>query len=209
MAMALLIAHPSFAKTESSTKLRFAPTGGRISSDFGWRIDPFNQKKRFHAGLDIAANEGSLVYAPESGTVVFSGAYKGYGNVIILKHSKDLYTLYGHNQELLVDKEAVVKMGQPIAKVGSTGRATGPHLHFEVHYKNKYSDPKDYLLHLQKQYLSMGLLKEPTTIESHPETMEAPTAIGGPEGKKTRGFFRKSFRVPFLRELEPSSELKP
>lgn len=105
---------------------------------------------RFHGGIDIAAPTGSPVYAPQSGIVIYSGAYGGYGNVVVLQHSGDLYTLYGHNSYLLVKYGDRINAGQVISMVGSTGRSTGPHLHFEVRQGNGYVNPLDYLGYLQK-----------------------------------------------------------
>jgi murein DD-endopeptidase MepM/ murein hydrolase activator NlpD len=121
------------------------PLSGPVSSPFGWRIDPLNGSTRFHAGVDIAAEYGAPVVAAQAGYVVYSGEYGGYGEVVVLDHGRTLYTLYGHNSERLVEAGQYVVPGQIIARVGATGRATGPHLHFEVHYNRQYVDPLVYL----------------------------------------------------------------
>ena len=121
------------------------PTMGRISSSFGWRKSPFGKRRVFHSGLDIAAPRGTAIKAPANGTVVHSGWMGGYGRTIVLSHSKGLTTLYGHCSKLLVRKGAKISRGQTIALVGSTGRSTGNHLHFEVRVGGKPRNPLQYL----------------------------------------------------------------
>ncbi|MCE3235515.1 MAG: Peptidase [Vampirovibrio sp.] len=128
----------------------YAPVSGQVTSPFGWRTDPITGSPRFHGGLDIAAAAGTPVYAPQAGVVMFSGYYGGYGNVVVLNHGNSLYTVYGHNSQLLVQPGQNINRGQPIALVGSTGRSTGPHLHFEVHYNQQYLNPVTYLSYLQQ-----------------------------------------------------------
>jgi len=108
------------------------PVDGRISSGFGLRRDPINGELRPHGGIDIAAAEGSPIRAAASGTVAFSGFSRGYGNTVIIEHKNGLSTLYAHNSSNLVKVGDVVDTNTIIALVGSTGRSTGPHLHFEV-----------------------------------------------------------------------------
>ena len=163
--------------------LRYAPAGGTVTSEFGYRVDPFTQKQRFHSGLDIAAPVGTPIYTPESGSVAFSGTYAGYGNMVLVKHDRSgLYTIYGHCSKNLVREKDRVRAGQPLALMGSTGRSTGSHLHFEVHYNNKYMNPVDYLMFLQNEQVANGLIPSQSILE---EDRVAPTplppAIGGPE----------------------------
>ncbi len=127
----------------------FAPVSGQLTSHFGWRVDPMTGSQRFHGGIDLAAASGTPVYAPQAGLVMFSGYYGGYGNVVVLSHGNSLFTLYGHNSQLLVRPGDAVYRGQMISKVGSTGRSTGPHLHFEVHHNGQYVNPMTYLSYLQ------------------------------------------------------------
>jgi murein DD-endopeptidase MepM/ murein hydrolase activator NlpD len=127
----------------------FSPVSGQVTSDYGWRTDPMTGGPRFHGGIDIAAAQGTPVYAPQSGMVIYSGAYGGYGNVVVLNHGNTLFTVYGHNSKLLVQPGDRVYRGQVISLVGSTGRSTGPHLHFEVHYKQQYLNPVSYLVYVQ------------------------------------------------------------
>lgn len=121
------------------------PSTGRISAGFGNRSDPFTGREAFHEGLDIAAAYGSSIKAAAAGKVVTAGVISGYGNAVILSHGNGLNTLYGHASKLLVKVGQSVKKGQVIAKVGSTGRSTGPHLHFEVLVNNSPVDPMKYL----------------------------------------------------------------
>jgi murein DD-endopeptidase MepM/ murein hydrolase activator NlpD len=98
-----------------------------------------------HDGIDIAAPEGTKIEAAADGVVLYAGVQRGYGNIVILRHGGDLITLYAHNQRNLVQEGAEVKAGQPIAVVGRTGRATGPHCHFEVRRGTDPHDPLDFL----------------------------------------------------------------
>lgn len=150
----------------------FAPVTGQMTSPFGWRVDPITGSQRFHGGIDIAANQGIPVYAPQAGTVMFAGNYGGYGNVVVLNHGNSLYTLYGHNSQLMVQAGQVIQRGQLISLVGSTGRSTGPHLHFEVHYNQQYVNPLSYLSWLQQQ--NPNLMQDsqmgPQTAYAQPQT---------------------------------------
>ncbi len=118
---------------------------GWISSRFGMRNDPFDGEPRHHDGVDIAAPEGSPVKASADGTVKFSGRQAGYGNLVIIEHSGGIETRYAHNSDNHVRKGEVVSKGQVIASVGDSGRATGPHLHFEVRKDGEAVDPIDFL----------------------------------------------------------------
>ncbi|MEK3885180.1 peptidoglycan DD-metalloendopeptidase family protein [Paenibacillus sp. PL2-23] len=119
----------------------------RVSSNFGTRIHPISGKKHTHTGIDFAAPQGTAIYAAESGVVIVSQNWSGYGNCIIIDHGNGLWTLYGHimNGGLLVDVGDEVKRGDKIAKVGSTGNSTGPHLHFEVRKNEVPVNPGGYL----------------------------------------------------------------
>jgi murein DD-endopeptidase MepM/ murein hydrolase activator NlpD len=114
------------------------PVSGSIVSGFGYRRHPILGGVRFHYGVDIAAPFGTTIRAAADGVVVFAGWRRAYGNTVIIDHGNGLATLYAHCSELLVSEGAVVRQGQPIARVGSTGLATGPHLHFEV---RRYGEP--------------------------------------------------------------------
>lgn len=100
---------------------------------------------QFHKGVDIAAAMGTDVYCAAQGKVIFAGQKSGYGNCVIIEHGNGLATLYGHLSKILVDANQQVKIGDVIAKVGSTGRSTGPHLHYEVRKNNTPINPKLFL----------------------------------------------------------------
>ena len=118
---------------------------GWMSSGFGRRIDPFKGTKSFHRGVDFAGKPGSEVVAVASGVVTRSKHTSGYGNFIKIRHADGYSTLYAHNQENLVRKGEVVSKGQTIGLLGSTGRSSGPHVHFEVHKDGKIVDPLRYV----------------------------------------------------------------
>jgi murein DD-endopeptidase MepM/ murein hydrolase activator NlpD len=124
--------------------------GGRVSSGFGFRKDPFTGAIAFHRGMDIAAAAGTAVYPVRGGAVTFSGYQKGYGNVVIVDHGDGFVTKYGHNRANLVDAGTVVGLDTVLAEVGSTGRSTGPHLHFEVSYEGKNVRPETVLAGIAK-----------------------------------------------------------
>ncbi|MBI5643133.1 MAG: M23 family metallopeptidase [Deltaproteobacteria bacterium] len=116
--------------------------GVRISSGYGLREDPLTKAERFHHGIDIAASKGSPIYPAARGEVIFSGEKGGYGNVVEVLHDNGVVTRYGHNSKNLVKKGDKVSPGDPIAYVGSTGRSTGPHVHFEVIKNGEAVDPE-------------------------------------------------------------------
>ncbi len=119
--------------------------GGWISSHFGFRSDPINGHTAFHKGVDIAAEPGSRVIATGPGVVSFAGFKTGYGNVVEITHPTGYVTLYGHNARNLVREGDTVGKGQAIAVIGSTGRSTGTHVHFEVERNGRPVNPTPYL----------------------------------------------------------------
>jgi len=121
------------------------PTQGHISSRFGYRASPFGVYREFHPGIDIAAPLGTPVVATGDGRIVFTGWRTDLGNTIIIDHGYDLRTLYGHVAKVAVDVGDRVKKGQVIAYVGSTGRSTGPHVHYEIHLRDTQVNPAPYL----------------------------------------------------------------
>lgn len=123
------------------------PIGGnfRQSSGFGNRSDPFTGSRAFHSGLDFAAPKGTTVLSAGKGIVTFVGAKSGYGNVVEVTHANGFITRYGHLSAFLSAEGQAVNTGTPIAKVGSTGRSTGPHLHFEVRRADGAINPKTFL----------------------------------------------------------------
>ena len=137
---------------ESAEKEKERPRTVHKKMDFIWPVegrvgDSFedNERKR-HQGIDISSPSGTPIKASGAGTVIYSGnTIKGYGNMVILRHSGEYVTVYAHNQINLVEEGMSVDRGQIIGKVGQTGRATGPHLHFEIRRNNKAVDPLTYL----------------------------------------------------------------
>jgi murein DD-endopeptidase MepM/ murein hydrolase activator NlpD len=121
------------------------PANARISSGFGNRVHPILGYSRFHGGVDFAAPQGTAIYAADSGQVIFSGWYGGYGQTVIVDHGGGITTLYAHASRLLVREGQAVQQGQSIATVGSTGLSTGPHLHFEVRRNGNPVNPMGYL----------------------------------------------------------------
>ncbi|MGE5186752.1 MAG: M23 family metallopeptidase, partial [Acidobacteriota bacterium] len=111
------------------------------SSGFGWRDDPIRHTPRFHSGTDFRADPGTPVHVAGSGVVVFAGRQSGYGNIIYVDHGGGVVTCYAHLRKIEVAKHAKVSAGDRIGQVGSTGRATGPHLHFEVRLEGRPVDP--------------------------------------------------------------------
>lgn len=118
-------------RTREESKLAW-PTVGRITSQFGWRGDPIRGGRDFHTGLDIAAPLGRSIAAAASGRVVYAGWMSGYGKTLVISHSGGMTTMYAHCSKLLARQGENVKRGEKIALMGSTGRSTGCHLHFEV-----------------------------------------------------------------------------
>jgi murein DD-endopeptidase MepM/ murein hydrolase activator NlpD len=118
---------------------------GWVSSGYGYRNDPFSGKKAFHRGVDVAGKKNSNVIAVASGIVTWVGKKSGFGQLIELAHSNGYVTRYGHNSTILVQVGDLVTKGQPIALMGSSGRSTGPHVHFEIAQNGKTIDPAKYL----------------------------------------------------------------
>lgn len=118
---------------------------GWISSYYGMRNDPFTGKRAMHKGMDFAGKDGTDVVAVAAGVVTWVGKRHGFGELVEINHGKGYVTRYGHNKELLVEIGDRVKQGQTIAKMGSTGRSTGPHVHFEVLRNGKIVNPTKYI----------------------------------------------------------------
>ena len=118
---------------------------GWVSSYFGMRTDPFTGKRARHEGIDFAGKEGSPVVAVASGVVVYSGQKFGFGRVVELNHGNGYLTRYAHNKKNLVKTGARVEKGEMLARMGSTGRSTGPHVHFEVLRHNRVVNPAKYI----------------------------------------------------------------
>jgi murein DD-endopeptidase MepM/ murein hydrolase activator NlpD len=123
--------------------------GGYMSSRYGWRIDPISGKRSMHTGLDFAGKPGSEIVTVASGVVTWTGRDGDYGNTVEISHGDDYVTRYAHNKEILVQPGDVVRKGETIALMGSSGRATGNHLHYEVYKNGRSVDPASYVARTQ------------------------------------------------------------
>jgi murein DD-endopeptidase MepM/ murein hydrolase activator NlpD len=131
---------------QDSAMQKFLPTHEPIpdhwfSSNFGYRIDPFTGLRTFHEGIDFPANVGTVITAAASGKVIFADVHPEYGKMVDIDHGNGLVTRYAHARKLLVKVGDLVLRGQPIAEVGTTGRTTGPHLHYEVRLNGTPQNP--------------------------------------------------------------------
>jgi murein DD-endopeptidase MepM/ murein hydrolase activator NlpD len=115
------------------------------SSSFGWRLDPFSGRSAFHEGLDFPASVGTAIVAAAAGVVIAAEYHPQYGNMLDIDHGNDIITRYAHASRLFVKVGDIVQRGQHIADIGTTGRSTGPHLHFEVRIKGVAQDPRKFL----------------------------------------------------------------
>lgn len=123
---------------------------GWISSHYGWRTNPFGGNRQFHQGIDMPGKENTEIIAVGGGVVTWSGRRFGYGNMVEISHGNGYFTRYAHNKENLVSEGQTVKKGQNIALMGSTGRSTGPHVHFEVIKDGKRINPVKFLASREK-----------------------------------------------------------
>jgi murein DD-endopeptidase MepM/ murein hydrolase activator NlpD len=135
---------------QSSANRKFLPTlapivDGWYSSNFGYRIDPFTGAKSFHEGIDFPASAGTSIVAAASGKVVYAGYHAEYGKIIEIDHGNGLLSRYAHASQILVNEGDLVVRGQRLGSVGSTGRSTGPHLHFEVRLNGVPQNPARFL----------------------------------------------------------------
>jgi murein DD-endopeptidase MepM/ murein hydrolase activator NlpD len=141
--------------------------GAHMGSGFGWRIDPFTGHSALHTGLDFQAEPGTTIVAAAGGVVVTQELHPAYGNMIEIDHGNNLVTRYAHTSRVFVKQGDVVKRGQKIAAVGTTGRSTGPHLHFEVLVQGVPQDPY--------KFLNAGRNVAPATVaqSGHPSAAQA------------------------------------
>lgn len=121
------------------------PAEGEVTSRFGWRGSPWGRGSDWHPGIDIANSTGTPISAAAAGEVVFSGWYSGYGNMVQIDHGNGIVTVYGHNSHNAVQVGQIVKKGQIIAYMGSTGYSTGPHVHYEVRVNGNVVNPANFL----------------------------------------------------------------
>ena len=121
------------------------PASGFVTSGYGYRTSPFTNRRQFHAGIDIAADYGTTIIAPASGRVVYAGRKGAFGLVVEIDHGFGIRTLYGHTEAVLVHAGQRVQRGTKIARVGSSGRSTGPHVHYQVKVAGRTANPSDYI----------------------------------------------------------------
>ncbi|WP_348943718.1 M23 family metallopeptidase [Chitinibacter sp. FCG-7] len=147
LAEAILIA-PDASYLPRRSPLSIAPQ----SSSFGWRVDPFRGTQVFHEGIDYQGDTGTPIVAAATGKVVYAAYHPQYGNMVELDHGKDLTSRYAHASQLLVKSGDTVQAGQKVALLGSTGRSTGPHLHFEIRYRGVAQNPMRFIDAGQSNY---------------------------------------------------------
>lgn len=121
------------------------PVRGAVNSEFGTRLSPWTKAPEFHAGMDIRAERGTLLYAPAAGTVTVAGPYAEYGLTVILDHGNDIRSVYGHLSRVGVKLGELVERGAVLGLTGNTGRSSGPHLHYEILVKGQAVNPRAYL----------------------------------------------------------------
>ena len=146
LSIAIAVSVPAVRAEARPRSFFITPTWGRLTSPLGWRADPFRPAVRqHHWGIDIAAAHGTPVVASAAGTVQYAGAYAGYGSSVYIYHGAGWATVYAHLSAIHVQPGTRVRQGAMIGAVGSEGRSTGPHLHFEIRYMNHAVDPLKYI----------------------------------------------------------------
>lgn len=153
------------------------PTAGNITSEFGTRMSPFEGKRQFHPGLDIAAANGADVITPADGIVTFVGNFENLGNSVLIDHGAGILTRYGHLSGYNVQVGQSVHRGDKIADVGNTGRSTGPHLHYEIWIRNVAVNPRDF-------FFDLAAAKDTKIAEAKTtKTMKQAAALSGMGGE--------------------------
>ena len=122
------------------------PCDGWVSSRFGYRVSPFTGRREFHGAYDIANREGTPIVAPANGVVTYAGKKRLFGNYLIIDHGYGLVSSYGHLAKINVERGAKVKRGEVIAQMGSTGRSTGPHVHYAIKLNGVPVNPERYII---------------------------------------------------------------
>ncbi len=144
--LAALIAHLEDQTARLLATPSIAPTKGWATSGFGYRTSPFTGNREFHRGLDIAGRIGTPIKAPADAQVLFVGRRRALGNTVVLSHGYGVDSIYGHLADVLVKPGQKVKRGDQIATMGTTGRSTGPHLHYQIEVAKKPVNPRNYIL---------------------------------------------------------------
>ncbi|SMD14701.1 Peptidase family M23 [Sporomusa malonica] len=134
------------SKDKLATKPSIWPVSGAVTSVYGWRNSPWGSGSELHPGIDIANNLDTPIVATADGEVVRSEWSEGYGNIVQIDHGNNVSTIYGHNSRIVVKVGQSVRKGQVIAYLGSTGKSTGPHVHYEIRVNGTAVDPISYLV---------------------------------------------------------------
>jgi murein DD-endopeptidase MepM/ murein hydrolase activator NlpD len=160
---------------------------GNLGSSFGWRIDPFTGRSALHTGLDFQAFPGTSILAAAGGVVVTQEFRPDYGNMIEVDHGKDLITRYAHASKVYVKKGDLIKRGQKLGEVGTTGRSTGPHLHFEVLISGVPQDPRKFLYGnrpnppVQQVAIAPVQIRPPIQAQQAPQQIQAQPGLNVPK----------------------------
>src|SRR5690606_19647174 len=180
-------------KTDADSALDFTPVQeGYISSGFGRRSDPITRRIAMHSGLDFAAPRGTPIYAVGAGVVTYAGRRGAYGNMVEITHGNGYKTRYAHAQELMVKKGDLVRKGEQIATVGSTGRSTGPHLHLEVYRNDRAIDTA--------RFLALNRFPQAGSIDPAPADVPPfPKPCSRPYGLLSREFQSRMVFLPVNR----------
>ena len=167
---------------EQKVKTMMIPTQhpvefGGAGSGFGWRIDPFTGRSALHTGIDYQSPIGTSILAAAGGVVVTQEFRPDYGNMVEIDHGKDLVTRYAHASKITVKKGDLVKRGQKLAEVGTTGRSTGPHLHFEVLVRGVPQDPHKFMTASRSQAQQLALTSTPRPAPPPPVAVSRPAVV--------------------------------
>ena len=181
------------------------PTDGYVSSGFGYRLSPFNGRRLHHNGIDFAVNYGTSVRATADGTVTSAGRHRFLGNLVTVDHGFGITTRYGHNSKILVQIGDHVRRGDIIAKAGSTGHSTGPHLHYEVWLNHRRTDPSRFMFEIPSDSKMSTTLVSKKTLPANiakNRTAQLELAMGG-EDEDTEAFIRARAMMPTFAERLP------
>jgi len=181
------------------------PTDGYVSSGFGYRLSPFNGRRLHHNGIDFAVNYGTPVRATADGTVTSAGRHRFLGNLVTVDHGFGITTRYGHNSKILVQIGDHVRRGDIIAKAGSTGHSTGPHLHYEVWLNHRRTDPSRFMFEIPSDSKMSTTLVSKKTLPANiakNRTAQLELAMGG-EDEDTEAFIRARAMMPTFAERLP------
>lgn len=162
------------------------------TSGFGWREDPMRHRRKFHSGADVRAKPGTPVFAAGDGVVIFAGRMNGYGNLVTIDHGGGVVTRYAHLRRIHTTKGAVIGAGARLGQVGSTGRATGPHLHFEVRLDDRPVNP-DTALAVAAMQREGAVSAQLAAFALDPELMRNSVSdLDPPKAKRSRAKIAKS-----------------